>query len=191
MRCCRPEGRLSRCHAAAGTRETSLVSVERHRAAGRREVGCALLTVSDTRTPESDGSGRRMRELLEGAGHRVWAYAIVPDDPARVRAHVEGLLRDQHELIVTSGGTGIAPRDTTYEAVASLLEKRLDGFGELFRWLSYEQIGSAAMLSRAVAGVAAQSVVAVLPGSTAAVELALERLILPELGHMVSLVRPG
>jgi molybdenum cofactor biosynthesis protein B len=132
-----------------------------------------------------------MRELLEGAGHRVQSYAIVPDDPARVRAHVEGLLRDRHELILTSGGTGIAPRDTTYEAVASLLEKRLDGFGELFRWLSYEQIGSAAMLSRAVAGVAAESVVAVLPGSTAAVELALERLILPELGHMVSLVRPG
>jgi len=167
------------------------VSVQRHRAEGRRTVGCALVTVSDTRTPETDGSGRRMRALIEDAGHRVQAYAVVPDDPARVRTHVEGLLRDRHELIVTSGGTGIAPRDTTYEALASLLEKRLDGFGELFRWLSWEQIGSAAMLSRAVAGVAAESIVAVLPGSTAAVELALERLILPELGHMVSLVRPG
>jgi molybdenum cofactor biosynthesis protein B len=167
------------------------VSVHEHRAAGQQAVGCALLTVSDTRTSETDGSGRRMRELLEGAGHRVEAYAVVPDDPVRVRAHVEGLLQARHQLIVTSGGTGIAPRDTTYEAVASLLEKRLDGFGELFRWLSYEQIGSAAMLSRAVAGVARQSVVAVLPGSTAAVELALERLILPELGHMVSLVRPA
>jgi molybdenum cofactor biosynthesis protein B len=165
------------------------VSVHRHRAGARREVGCAVLTVSDTRTPETDGSGRRACELIAGAGHRVEAYAVLPDDPVRVRAHVEELLGDGHELIVTSGGTGIAPRDTTYEAVASLLEKRLDGFGELFRWLSYEQIGSAAMLSRAVAGVARGSVVVVLPGSTAAVELALERLVLPELGHMVSLVR--
>jgi molybdenum cofactor biosynthesis protein B len=89
------------------------VSVHRHRAGARREVGCAVLTVSDTRTPETDGSGRRACELIAGAGHRVEAYAVLPDDAIRVRAHVEALLGDGHELIVTSGGTGIAPRDTT------------------------------------------------------------------------------
>jgi molybdenum cofactor biosynthesis protein B len=153
-------------------------------------VACALLTVSDTRTPETDGSGRRMRELLVGDGHQVLAQEILPDEPARVRVRVETWLDDPAvECVITSGGTGVAPRDTTYEAVEGLIEKRLDGFGELFRVLSYDEIGSAAMLSRAVAGVARGTVVAVLPGSTAAVELALDRLLLPELRHMTALVR--
>ena len=166
------------------------MSVEQHRAHGRRTVACAILTVSDTRTPETDTSGALARDLLVQSGHRVVAQAILPDEPDRVRAHVEELLaNDEVEAVVVNGGTGLAPRDTTYEAVAGLLEKRLDGFGELFRMLSYEQIGAAAMLSRAVAGVARGKVVASMPGSTAAVELAMSKLLVPELGHMVKLAR--
>ncbi len=158
--------------------------------AGPRAVACAILTVSDTRTPETDGSGRRSRELLEAAGHRVVAYSILPDEPTLVRDRVTELLADADvEAIVVNGGTGLAPRDTTYEAVVSLLDKRIDGFGELFRSLSFAEIGPAAMLSRAVAGVAGRTIVASLPGSTGAVELALSRLLVPELGHMVRLVR--
>jgi molybdenum cofactor biosynthesis protein B len=166
------------------------VSVGEHRAHGKRAVACAILTVSDTRTPETDTSGALVRDLLVQAGHRVVAHVILPDEPARVRAQVEGWLADADtEAILVNGGTGLAPRDTTYEAVAGLLEKRLDGFGELFRMLSYEQIGAAAMLSRAVAGVARGKVVASMPGSTAAVELAMAKLVVPELGHMVKLAR--
>jgi molybdenum cofactor biosynthesis protein B len=166
------------------------VSVDQHRARGTRSVACAILTVSDTRTPETDTSGAMARDLLVQAGHRVVAQTILPDEPERVRAHVEGWLADAAvEAVVVNGGTGLAPRDTTYEAIAGLLEKRLDGFGELFRMLSYEQIGAAAMLSRAVAGVARGTVVASMPGSTAAVELAMTKLVVPELGHMVKLAR--
>jgi molybdenum cofactor biosynthesis protein B len=166
------------------------VSVEQHRARGTRSVGCAILTVSDTRTPDTDTSGALIRDLLVAAGHRVLAHAILPDEPERVRGHVEGWLADPAvEAVLVNGGTGLAPRDTTYEAIAGLLEKRLDGFGELFRVLSYEQIGAAAMLSRAVAGVARATVVASMPGSTAAVELAMTKLVIPEIGHMVKLAR--
>jgi len=149
-----------------------------------------VLTVSDTRTEETDGSGARIRALLTAAGHRVAAYAILPDDPDRVRARVaEWIAAPDVEAVIVNGGTGLAPRDTTYEAIAGLLEKRLDGFGELFRVLSYAEIGAAAMLSRAIAGVAAGTVVASLPGSTAAVELGITKLLVPQLGHMVALVR--
>jgi molybdopterin adenylyltransferase len=164
------------------------MSVEAHRRHGARSVACAIVTVSDTRTPETDTSGARTRDLLAGAGHRVVAQTILPDEPGRVRAHVEGLLaRDDVEAVLVNGGTGLAPRDTTYEAIAGLLEKRLDGFGELFRMLSYGEIGAAAMLSRAVAGVARGTLVVSMPGSTAAVELAMTKLVVPELGHMASL----
>jgi len=166
------------------------VSVDEHRAAGKRAVACAVLTVSDTRTPETDSSGALTRDLLVQAGHRVVSQTILPDEPARVRAYVEACLDDPEvEAVLLNGGTGVAPRDTTYEAIAALIEKRLDGFGELFRVLSFEQIGAAAMLSRAVAGVARGRVIASMPGSTAAVELALTRLLVPELGHMVKLAR--
>src|SRR5512145_3243937 len=111
-------------------------------------VACAVLTVSDTRTPETDTSGARMRRLLEDAGHRVVLQAILPDEPARIRAWVEErLAAPEVEAVLVNGGTGLAPRDTTYEAISGLLEKRLDGFGELFRMLSYQAIGPAAMLS--------------------------------------------
>jgi molybdopterin adenylyltransferase len=153
-------------------------------------VACAVVTVSDTRTPETDTSGARMRALLEDAGHRVVAYVILPDEPARIRAHVEGLLAAAEvDAVLVNGGTGLAPRDTTFEAVSALLDKRIDGFGELFRMLSWQEIGAAAMLSRAVAGVARGRILVSLPGSTPAVELGMTRLLLPTLGHMTQLVR--
>jgi molybdenum cofactor biosynthesis protein B len=150
----------------------------------------ALLTVSDTRTPENDRSGQLARALLEGAGHRVVDYRILPDEPDRVARCVTAWLdRDDCEGILVNGGTGVATRDRTYEALSGLLDKRLDGFGELFRALSYEQIGGAAMLSRAVAGIARGKPLFSVPGSPEAVQLALERLIVPELGHLFAELR--
>jgi len=149
-----------------------------------------LLTVSDTRSPANDRSGQVARELIERGGHRVVEYRILPDEPAAIRAGVvEWLQRDDCDAVIVSGGTGIARRDRTYEALAGLLEQRLDGFGELFRMLSFEQVGSAAMLSRAVAGIARGKPLFALPGSPSAVELALARLILPELGHLLAELR--
>jgi molybdenum cofactor biosynthesis protein B len=145
--------------------------------------------VSDTRTRESDESGARIRTALEGAGHRVVSYAILPDEPSRIRRHVEDALADPGvRAVLVNGGTGIAPRDTTYEALTSLFEKRLEGFGELFRMLSWEQVGAAAMLSRAAAGVARGKILVSLPGSPEAVSLAMDRLLVPELGHMARLL---
>ncbi len=161
-----------------------------HHARPRRAVVCAVVTVSDTRTPDTDANGRSIRSMLEGAGHRVAGQAILPDESGRIRAHLEELLAlPSIEAVIVNGGTGLAPRDTTYEAIVGLLDKRLDGFGELFRMLSYQQVGSAAMLSRAAAGVAHGKIVVSLPGAPAAVELAMEKLVLPELGHMVALAR--
>jgi molybdenum cofactor biosynthesis protein B len=166
------------------------MSAHEHRTKAPARLGVSLLTVSDTRTADNDTSGRRMRELLEAAGHTVADQAIVRDEPAAVRAWVEAqLARSDVDAVITSGGTGIAPRDTTYEALAGLLDKRIDGFGELFRMLSFREIGGAAMLSRATAGVARGRILACVPGSTAAVELALRELLLPELPHMVRLAR--
>jgi molybdenum cofactor biosynthesis protein B len=160
-----------------------------HHTTGGRSVACAIVTVSDTRTPETDTSGTRIRELLEGGGHRVVAYSILPDEPAIVRPRLVELIAESVEAVILSGGTGLAPRDTTYEAVVGLLDKRLDGFGELFRSLSFDEIGPAAMLSRAVAGVTGRTVIASLPGSTAAVDLAMRKLLVPVLGHAVQLLR--
>jgi molybdopterin adenylyltransferase len=161
-----------------------------HHARAKRTVACAILTVSDTRTPATDTSGTCIRALLEAAGHRIAAYAIVPDEPHDLRARLEALLADAEvDAVILNGGTGLAPRDTTYETVDGLLEKRLDGFGELFRMLSWEQVGAAAMLSRATAGTARGKIVASLPGATAAVELAMTKLLVPELPHLVQLVR--
>ncbi|HSD11117.1 MAG TPA: MogA/MoaB family molybdenum cofactor biosynthesis protein [Candidatus Binatia bacterium] len=158
-----------------------------HRRHDRRVVECGIVTVSDTRTESDDTSGRRIRELLEEAGHRIVEYRIVKDEPAEIRAVLDGMAPGARAVIF-NGGTGIARRDTTYEAIRSLLEKEIPGFGELFRMLSYEQVGAAAMLSRATAGVIGRRIVFVLPGSTKAVELATTRLILPEIGHLVGLL---
>ncbi len=156
-----------------------------HHAKRVESVACAVVTVSDTRTAESDESGAIIRQLLESAGHRVAGYEIIPDEPLRVRDRVLALCGDEEcHAIMLTGGTGLAARDTTYEAVTAILDKRLDGFGELFRMLSYEQIGSAAMLSRATAGVCQSTLVFSMPGSTGAVRLAMEKLIVPQLGHI-------
>jgi molybdopterin adenylyltransferase len=157
-----------------------------HKAAAPRQVRCFVLTVSDTRTDATDSSGRAIVERLDAAGHTVVGRAIVKDDADLVRdTIVRQLANPDVQAIVTTGGTGITSRDTTYEAVAALLQKRLDGFGELFRMLSYEQIGPAAIMSRACAGLAGGRIVIALPGSEAAVRLAMDRLVVPELAHMV------
>jgi molybdenum cofactor biosynthesis protein B len=160
-----------------------------HHSQGPASVSCFVLTVSDTRTPETDTSGRAIRELLAAAGHSVSGHAIVRDDPAQVHEQVLASCRDAAtQVIITTGGTGITSRDGTYEAVDGLLDKRLDGFGELFRALSFQEIGSAAMMSRATAGTVQGKVIFVLPGSENAVRLAMTRLIIPELAHVVQQV---
>ncbi|NOT01795.1 MAG: MogA/MoaB family molybdenum cofactor biosynthesis protein [Phycisphaerales bacterium] len=152
-------------------------------------VSCAVVTVSDTRTEADDASGALIRELLTEAGHRVRLSVIVRDDPERIREVLTGVRDDPScEAVLMTGGTGLAPRDVTHEVVSGLLDKRLDGFGELFRGFSFAEIGPAAMLSRAVAGVMGSTVVFAMPGSTAAVRLAMERLVLPELPHVVYLL---
>jgi molybdopterin adenylyltransferase len=157
-----------------------------HKARAPRSVRCFVLTVSDTRTEDTDAGGRAIVELLTAAGHVVAGRAIVKDDADLVHNAVERQLASPEvDAIITTGGTGITSRDSTYEVITALLQKRLDGFGELFRMLSFEQIGPAAMLSRACAGLSAGRIVIALPGSENAVRLAMERLIIPELGHMV------
>jgi molybdenum cofactor biosynthesis protein B len=164
------------------------MSSHTHHQHDRAAATCAVITVSDTRTVENDSSGRRIQELLQAAGHRLVHYQILKDEPDLIAAAIREMPAAA-EVVIISGGTGMARRDTTYEAVSRLLEKEIRGFGELFRMLSYEQIGAAAMLSRATAGVAGQRVVFALPGSIAAVELAMTKLILPQLGHVVGLLR--
>jgi molybdenum cofactor biosynthesis protein B len=156
-----------------------------HKAHAPRTVRVYILTVSDTRTEDNDEGGRLGRELVLGAGHIVAGHAIVRDEPALLREHIARLVAERSaDVLITTGGTGISRRDSTYEAVAALLDKRLDGFGELFRMLSYQEIGSAAMMSRAVAGLHQGLVLFTLPGSPSAVRLAMEKLIVPELGHL-------
>ena len=145
---------------------------------------CFVLTISDTRTEANDASGDAIAALLSGAGHVVVGRRIVRDDPPAVRDVVQSN-RASADVVITTGGTGITARDSTYEALSALLDKRLDGFGELFRMLSYAEIGAAAMLSRAVAGSIGSTAVFSLPGSEHAVRLAMTRLILPEVGHVV------
>ena len=157
-----------------------------HKADAPKSVRCAVLTVSDTRTLETDTGGRAIAELLESAGHVVTGRTIVRDDADQIRGAIERLLASPDvQAIVTTGGTGISSRDSTFEVVSGMLQKKLDGFGELFRMLSYHQIGPAAMLSRACAGLLARRIVISLPGSEAAVRLAMEKLVVPELGHLV------
>jgi len=162
-------------------------ATEQHReaAARRGPVPCAIVTVSDTRTPGTDKSGALIREGLEGAGHPVLFYQIVKDEPEQIAALLDQVVEEtEARVLLFNGGTGIARRDTTYDALTRKLEKTLPGFGELFRMLSYEEIGAAAMLSRATAGVYRERLVFSMPGSSNAVKLAMDRLILPELEHL-------
>jgi molybdenum cofactor biosynthesis protein B len=157
-----------------------------HKSHAPKSVGCWVLTVSDTKTPETDTSGALIRELLNGAGHRVIGSTIVRDEPVEVQRVVREACGDGRvQAVIVTGGTGITSRDSTFEAIEALLDKRLPGFGELFRMLSYQEIGAAAMLSRAQLGVRAQRIVVSLPGSPNACRLALEKLLIPELPHLV------
>jgi molybdopterin adenylyltransferase len=160
-----------------------------HKRQAPPSVRCFVITVSDTRTEDTDTAGQAISGLLAGAGHQVLGKVIVKDEPALVRAAIERQLATPGDsgpqIVITTGGTGITSRDSTYEAVSGLLEKRLEGFGELFRMLSYQQIGSAAIMSRATAGLASGRIVVSLPGSEAAVRLAMDKLLLPEIGHLV------
>ena len=155
------------------------------------EVGCAVITVSDTRDESTDKSGQLIKALLGEQGHKIVRYTIVKDSPLMIKGELAILAENAAcQAIILNGGTGIAPRDTTYDTLEKLLEKRLDGFGEIFRYLSYQEIGSGAIMSRAVAGTYRNRIVISVPGSSGAVKLAMEKLILPELGHMVGTVAP-
>ena len=159
---------------------------EQHKAHAPRAVTCFVLTISDTKTPETDTSGALIREQLAAGGHRVAGSAIVRDEPAEVQRVIQQATADPTvQAVIMTGGTGITSRDSTFEAVDALLEKRLPGFGELFRVLSYQEVGAAAMLSRAQMGIYRRRIVVSLPGSPNACRLALEKLLVPELGHLV------
>lgn len=150
-------------------------------------INCAVITVSDTRSPETDRSGQLIKELLLDAGHCVSDYTILKDEPAQIQSQLQALgERPEVDAVLINGGTGIAPRDTTYDTLEKLLEKTLPGFGEVFRFLSYQEIGSRAIASRTVAGVYQGKLVFSIPGSTGAVKLAVQQLILPELIHLVT-----
>ncbi len=166
--------------------QVSLPSHKEHKEQAPARVGCMVITCSDTRTPETDTSGWLIRKELEGAGHEVVAYHLVKDEPTLITALIQQAARNKRiQAVLINGGTGISRRDSTFEAVDALLEKRLVGFGEIFRYLTYQDIGSAAIMSRATAGLYKHRVVISTPGSEGAVRLAMEKLVLPELGHML------
>lgn len=157
-----------------------------HKQNAPQSLSCMVITCSDTRTPETDTSGQLIQKLLEANDHRVVAYHIAKDDPGQITHRIAlGIWKYAAQIIIVNGGTGISRRDSTFEAVNKMLEKRLDGFGEIFRFLSYQEIGSPAIMSRAVAGIIEGRVVFSIPGSENAVRLAMEKLILPEMGHLV------
>lgn len=168
----------------------STPSHREHKEQAQSSIRCGVITVSDTRTRETDKSGQLILERLEQAGHAAQAYHIIRDDPNEIRPLLERLLaRDDVDAIIVNGGTGVARRDVTFDVLSRMVEKPLPGFGELFRWLSYEEIGSAALLSRAMAGTCGDKALFSVPGSSGAVRLAMERLILPEMGHIVHELR--
>ena len=166
------------------------MSLESHRAESPVRIGFAVLTFSDTRDESSDRGGAFLVESLEGAGHRVVRRSLHPDEPERIEAAVRDAVADPEvELVLTTGGTGVAPRDATYPTLKRVLDSEIPGFGELFRWLSHREIGSATMLSRAIGGLLGGKTVLALPGSPKALRLAMEEIVLPEAGHLVSQTR--
>jgi molybdenum cofactor biosynthesis protein B len=162
------------------------MSANEHRATSPGRVVCAVITVSDTRTLDTDTGGAAIVSMLSASGHVALSRTVVPDEAPAIREAIDlALTQDVVQVVITTGGTGISARDGTYEVVSAKLEKRLDGFGEIFRMLSYQQVGPAAMLSRACAGLVGRRILIALPGSEAAVRLAMEKLVLPEIGHLV------
>ena len=159
---------------------------QEHKEKSPRSVSCAVITISDNRTEVDDESGELIKQRLGQNGHQVVAYSTVRNDAGAIKGKIDELLRREGlQVIITSGGTGVSHRDITVETIFPMLEKRLDGFGELFRFLSYQEIGAASMMSRAVAGVVGGKVILCMPGSLGAVTLAMDKIILPEIGHMV------
>src|SRR4026208_49066 len=157
-----------------------------HKSHAPKSIGCMVITCSDTRTPDTATSGHRIMHMLKDAGHSVVAYHLVKDEPAKIKTKIKSAVADKKvQAIIINGGTGISRRDSTFEAVDAMLEKRLVGFGEIFRYLTYQDIGSPAIMSRATAGIIKGRVLFSTPGSESAVRLAMEKLILPELGHLV------
>jgi len=157
-----------------------------HKEHAPRQAGCVVITCSDTRTPQSDTSGYRIMVMLRDAGHSVASYQIVKDEPSKIKAAIKKAVKNKKaQAIIINGGTGIAKRDSTFEAIEGLLEKKLDGFGEVFRALTYQEIGSPAIMTRATAGTYKGRIIFSTPGSENAVKLAMEKLILPELGHIL------
>jgi molybdenum cofactor biosynthesis protein B len=169
---------------------TKSESVQQHRAAAESSLSIGVLTISDTRSLAEDSGGALIVELLEAAGHRVVSRSSVTDDRDAIVTAMLDLSGDPSvDAIISTGGTGIARRDVTYEAVSTIMDRKIDGFGELFRMLSFEEVGSASMLSRATAGAIGSTAVFALPGSRNAIRLAMERLILPEIAHVVFEIR--
>jgi molybdenum cofactor biosynthesis protein B len=155
-------------------------------------LNCGVITVSDTRTTATDTSGALIQELLTATGHQIGSYTILPDEPLKIQVQLTASLQQNPPLqvLIINGGTGIAPRDTTYDAIAVMLTKTLPGFGEIFRYLSYQDIGSRAIASRALSGIYEGLLVFSIPGSRGAVQLAMEKLILPEMVHLVTQIHP-
>ena len=163
------------------------MSIHEHKEKGKKSIRCFVITVSDTRDETTDTSGQTIKKFLADEGHQLADYQIVRDEPVQIESLLnQALSKSDVDAVIVNGGTGIAPRDGTYEVVSRFLEKKLDGFGEVFRYLSYLDIGSAAIMSRAAAGSARGKILISLPGSKGAVTLAMEKLILPEIRHMVS-----
>jgi molybdopterin adenylyltransferase len=161
-------------------------TVHEHKAHAPRSIGCMIITCSDTRIADTDSSGQLIQKLLKEQGHTVVEYHLVKDDPAQIQLWIaRAMTNEAVQAVLINGGTGISQRDATFEAVDEMLEKRLPGFGEIFRLLTYQEMGSAAIMSRATAGIIKRRVLFSIPGSENAVRLAMEKLILPELGHLV------
>ncbi len=162
------------------------MSYREHKEKAPHSVNCAVLTISDTRTERDDESGMIIRQKLNQNGHQVLSYAILKDDADSLKKKISELIgRDELQVIITNGGTGASHRDITVDTIYPILEKKLDGFGELFRFLTYQEIGTASIMSRTIGGVARGKVILCLPGSPEAVKLAMDKIILPELGHLV------
>jgi len=163
-----------------------ILGYQEHKREAPQSIGCAVITISDTRTEQDDESGELIKQKLSENGHRVMAYALLKNEAESLQKKVHELLaRQEIQVIITCGGTGLGSRDVSVETISPILEKRLDGFGELFRSLSYQEVGTVSIMSRAMAGVAGSRVVICLPGSLGAVRLAMDKIILPEIGHMV------
>ena len=162
------------------------MSYQEHKQKAPQSVNCAVLTISDSRTERDDESGKLIRQKLTENGHKIISYAVLKNEADLIKKKIYGLLEQEElQVIITSGGTGASHRDITVETISMILEKKLDGFGELFRFLTYQEIGTGSIMSRAIGGVAMGKVILCLPGSLGAANLAMDKIILPEIGHMV------